>query len=170
MRRLLFFSFLLIISALLCLQPAYGRKRVSDRPQRVYTPSPTSDTALYMRGTVCVDSLNSSPGIALDSVIFTGFDKPASGDKETFLITNRGRLSLTAFTLQITYLTVDGRLLHRRSLTQQCFIPAGETRKIDIASFDRQGSYYYINSRPGRNGAYPFTVSFLPLRLYFLKR
>ena len=144
-----------------------ARRSVSDRPRKTRKVAAQTLPA-WQRSAIRLSSANNDTlCLHLDSVRFSGFDKPSSGDKETFLVTNRNRLPLTGLSVEITYLSPDGRLLHRRTLTQQCFIPPFETRKLDVRSFDTQGAYHYIHSSGGRNGAAPFTVAFRPVMLFF---
>lgn len=160
----------ILIMAMLLPCVVAGR-RVTDRRTKVHRPvAAVADTVRHIRGAICVDAASGSGGLSINSVRFTGFDKPAASEKESFLISNGTSGTLLSFDLEITYLTLDGRQLHRRIISHDCHIPAGETRKVDIRSFDTQHSYHYTASAPGRNGAYPFTVTFRPVRMYFLAR
>lgn len=117
----------------------------------------------FMVASQCEDCNN---GYTLQQIRFTGFDKPQGSDTESFFITNETNRTMTAVTLYIEYLTPDGRQLHKKFLRLSCDIPPGETRKADIRSWDRQNSFYFIKSRPGRNPGNPFDVRFDPIAYY----
>ncbi len=112
-------------------------------------------------------SLDNDGGSAQD-IIFSGFDKKLSSDNESFFITNKTDRVLTAIELEIEYLTPDGRQLDKKFHDLRCNIPAGETRKIDIKTWDKQHSFYYHKTPPARGGGSPFTVRFYP-QAYYLK-
>lgn len=117
----------------------------------------------FMVASQCEDCNN---GYRLDQVVFAGFDKNRNSSVESFFITNNTDRTLTGVTLYIEYLTPEGRQLHKKFLKLDCRIPAGETRKADIKSWDTQRSFYYIKSNPGRNGGTPFDVRFDPVAYY----
>lgn len=102
----------------------------------------------------------------LDKIRFTGYDKKINSSRESFFITNNNARTLAGVELTIDYLTEDGRQLHQRTQTLDCLVPSGETRKIDIRSWDNQNSFYYIKSAPNRTTGTPFIVRFTPARLY----
>lgn len=164
MKKLLTAILIMLLAGAFCSEA--GRP-VSDRPRKTRKVAKQSVPSWQRSAIHLTLANNDTLCLHLDSVRFSGFDKPSSGDKESFLVTNRNRLSMAGLTVEITYLSPDGRLLHRRILTQQCFIPPFETRKLDVRSFDTQGAYHYINSSGGRNGAFPFTVVFRPITLFF---
>lgn len=97
-------------------------------------------------------------------VTVSGYDKTLSSRRESFFVTN-GLDSATIVWILATidYVDTAGRQLHRRRAPMRCHIPPGQTRRIDIPSWDRQGVYYYIASEPRRRvqaAASPFEVSF----------
>jgi len=142
--------------AVLCqTAPACARKiRLRNEPKQLQQPSET-------------DSLRNM--IAADSVPlrFSGYDKPANANRETFLATNLS-LSDTVCNMEveIEYSTMDHRQLHKRKVMISCMIPPGETRMLEIRTWDRQNSYRYYRSREGRSAAVPYTVSISPLRCW----
>lgn len=117
----------------------------------------------FMVASQCEDCNN---GYRLDQVVFAGFDKNRNSSVESFFITNNTDRTLTGITLYIEYLTPEGRQLHKKFVKLSCRIPAGETRKADIKSWDTQRSFYYIKSNPGRSGGTPFDVRFDPVAYY----
>ncbi len=105
-------------------------------------------------------------GYRLDQIQFTGFDKTLRSGKESFFIRNITDKVLTGVVLYIDYRTPDGRQLTKRFLKLTCSIPSGETRKVDIPTFDTQHSFYYMDSEHrGRRGN-PFKVIFDPVAYY----
>lgn len=100
---------------------------------------------------------------------FSGFDKPASSRRETFLITNNSTNDIASLTLQIVYSDLDGRMLHSRDEEISTVIPAGETRLATIKSFDPQGTLYYKESRPPKNGGQPFQVDIYLLDVFLTR-
>lgn len=97
---------------------------------------------------------------------FSGFDKKLNSSQESFFLTNKSNRILTGIELFIEYLTPDGRQLDMRFHEIKCNIPAGETRKIDIKSWDSQHSFHYIKSAPAKGGGTPFIVRFFPQAFY----
>ena len=107
-------------------------------------------------------------GYALDQIVFTGFDKNQNNAKESFFIINKTDRELTGVSLYIEYITPDRRQLHKRFLKLTCSIPAGETRKADIQSWDTQKSFYYYKSNPSKRKGNPFDVKF-DIIAYYLR-
>lgn len=105
-------------------------------------------------------------GYRLDQIVFSGFDKVLKSNKESFYIKNLTDRTLTSIVLYIDYRMPDGRQLTKRFLKLSCRIPAGETRKADIPTFDTQNSYYYNKSMPPKRGGNAFEVFFDPIAYY----
>lgn len=154
-----------LVAAICCLPSANARKRVSDRSNKVYVPQKKKRSD-WKRGKMEI-TCNDPDSLLLDSVVYRGFDKPSSADMESFIVTNRTSRSLSGFSVEITYLSSDGEMLHRRTVEQPLYIPPGESRKCDVRSFDRNHSFYYHLSNGGRSGAAPFQVKMRTLALYF---
>lgn len=91
---------------------------------------------------------------------FSGYDKQISAARESFFITNNTGSDLKSLSLEINYTTPDGRQLHRRQQRIDQYIPTGETRKIEIPTWDKQKSFYYIKSSPPRKGGAAYDISF----------
>ena len=91
---------------------------------------------------------------------FTGYDKKAGASTETFFINNGSDKTIKSIELEITYLGSGGKQLHKREVEIEEEIPAGETRKIDIQSWDKQKHFHYVKSDAGKNGSAPYTVRF----------
>lgn len=103
----------------------------------------------------------------LRSISFAGYDKQATSTRETFHIVNRSPLTLRKAEVEIVYLDMQKRMLHKRKVTVFCTVPAGETRKTDIRSWDSQYSFYYYLSNPPRRVAAPYQVEIHPLTFWF---
>lgn len=95
-----------------------------------------------------------------DCLTFMAYDKKAGASQETFFVDNGSEISLAGIELEISYYTTQGKLIHKRAVEISQEFPAKETRKVDIATWDKQKSYYYINSVPSTKGSTPYTVSF----------
>lgn len=90
---------------------------------------------------------------------FYGFDKTVGSSKESFFIANGTDTTLTALTVEITYFDMQRRQLHQCSYPLECEIPGGETRRVDIKSWDTQKSFYFHQSAKPRRQATPFDVT-----------
>ena len=115
-----------------------------------------------------VDVVDSIPVIfSADSVSFSGYDKTVSSSIETFLVTNRNPIPIQRIEVRITYLDMNGRMLHSRVAEAYCFVPPGETRKADIPTWDKQKTYYYYLGPEPKRVATPYKVTIQPRAFYF---
>ena len=134
--------------------------------RRVRTKVKVSKEALTA-GTFTVSRENEdSIGYRISQVAITDYKKPAGSDKETFSVTNNTDKTLAAIGMEIEYLTPEGRQLHKRYVTADCDVPAGETRIIDMRSWDRQRSWYYVNGQKPRKQALPYEIRLEVLTLH----
>lgn len=108
----------------------------------------------------------SESGYSLDQISFSGFDKKLNSSTESFFVTNSTNRILTAIMLSIEYLTPDGRQLDKKYHEIKCNIPPGNTRKLDVRSWDTQHSFYYVKSAPAKASGSPFIVRFSPQAFY----
>lgn len=149
--RIAFFSILLILSGLIAAEAATPfTKPVRGRGPKKEKPA----TALE----AVADTIWSpSP----DSVAVAGFEKTLRSNRESMYISNRSASSISELAVTITYYDMDGRMLHKTSHVVAEVIPSGETRLVDVPSFDRQGLYYYhLSPVPTRaTRATPFRVA-----------
>lgn len=111
------------------------------------------------------DSIN-SPGPGCK---FSGYDKEVSSGMESFILTNPGEKTITGFQARIDYLDMKGRMLHSRIVEERCYVPPGESRRIDIKSWDPQHMYYYYLGNEPRRVATPFKVEIRPEALWVEK-
>lgn len=92
-------------------------------------------------------------------IALSGYSKTRNAPKESILATNSGDETVTGVTIEIEYLSIDGRQITRRKVKIPCVIPSGETRKLDFATWDRQYVFYYHKSpAPQRAQATPYTI------------
>lgn len=97
---------------------------------------------------------------ATDSISVAGFEKPLRAMKETMFITNNTDEAVVDVGLDIIYTDLKGRMLHRATHNVEAAIPAGETRRVEVPSFDSSGLFYYrLSPVPARaTTATPFDV------------
>lgn len=96
---------------------------------------------------------------------FMAYDKKTGSSKETFFIDNGSDTSLSGLELEISYYNSSGKMIHKRKVDISQYLPAKETRKVDISSWDTQKSYHYINSVPSAKGSTVYTVRFKVISL-----
>lgn len=92
-------------------------------------------------------------------IVIAGYDKPANASRESIHLINSSSHTIQAIRLNITYSDMQGRMLHRRTVTSQCMVPGGETRKIDFPTWDSQKSYYYYLGQEPKKIATPYSVA-----------
>lgn len=75
-------------------------------------------------------------------------------------VTNHARKTIRRIIMHLEYLDMQGRQLHRRRVEAPCEIPPGETRQIDVQTWDRQNTFYYYRTATGRGrtAATPYRV------------
>ncbi|MDE6578040.1 MAG: hypothetical protein K2J82_06835 [Muribaculaceae bacterium] len=100
------------------------------------------------------------------NITFAGYDKQVSSRRESFHIVNSSSFTLRKALLKINYLDMQGRMLHSRTATVNCYIPAGETRKVDIPTWDTQFTFYYYLSNEPRRVATPYKVELRPIAFW----
>ena len=143
--------------------------------RKISTRIPSKDTgdsqSVMIKGSqaISTDCQTCGDGYSLTDIGFSGYDKKATSDKESFFVTNRSDRTLTGFSLYIIYHSAaDTSLqLHRRWVHVSCEIPPGETQKVDISSWDKQKSFHYHLSPPSRRRqSTPYGVRFDPVTIY----
>lgn len=109
-----------------------------------------------------VDGLLSDSLMTVDpaAVTIKGFAKRASDSKESFFITNNTRHRMSAVRLLMRYTTMNGELLTQRSVTVPVSLKPGETKLVEVKSFDVQRLFYYYAGPQPRKQATPFKVSY----------
>lgn len=102
----------------------------------------------------------------LRQIHFAGYEKESNSSKETFLLVNPSPYTVTGFQTRVDYLDMQDRMLHSVVLKEAALVPAGETRKIDVKSWDSQHSYYYYLGNAPRKVATPYKVVFSPISFW----
>lgn len=143
-------SFLILLTAILLPVEGFGRKTT-------LTLSPPKEKTTKQIETIVIDTTSNEKEV-LSRIICAGFDKTPTSTKESLFISNHTGRNIYSVTLSITYLTRDSLVLDRRQVTVNKAIPAGETRKFDINSFDTQRSFHYFKSITSRRPTTPFDV------------
>lgn len=107
--------------------------------------------------TIWLEKYPTRPFLASE-IRFVGYDKSINATKESVHVVNGSGFRLKGLALRITYLDMQGRMLHTRALVQVCDIPDKETRKIDFPTWDKQKSFYYHLGPEPRKVASPYNV------------
>lgn len=94
----------------------------------------------------------------LPAIRFYGFDKTVGSNMESFFISNGLDQKVSGMEVMITYYDMSGRQLHKQTVRISCDIPAGETKRTDIKSWDTQKSFYFHRSATPKRQATPFDV------------
>lgn len=96
-----------------------------------------------------------------DSIAVAGFEKPLRVNKESVFVSNKSSRELLAISLDIIYMDMQGRMLHRVARTLDVLIPPGETRRVEFPSFDTSSLFYYHLSPSSSRAvsATPFDVN-----------
>ena len=140
--------------------------------RRIHVPAPKKGSAdthteVFYQNVERIEDDRIAP-YRSDSVIISKYDKTVDSNVETFFVTNRSRRTLVGMKLELKYMTEDGSELHRRVCDIPCNVPPGETRRVDIRSWDRQNTFCYIGSRmPRRRVAIPYKVTLTLRQLTF---
>lgn len=146
--------------ALLAAPAAHGRRVVRTGP-RALRPERAAATVAdtTAAATVLADTIAPARG----ELRLSGFDKPLRSRTETFFVTNSladTTATVVSLTVRLDYSAMDGRQLHSAERTVRCHIPPGQTRRVEVPSWDRQQTFYYHrNSPPPRAQGTPFKVS-----------
>ncbi|MBR5101917.1 MAG: hypothetical protein IK092_02190 [Muribaculaceae bacterium] len=94
------------------------------------------------------------------AVSLAGYNKRASDSRESFLITNNTNHNISHVTLLLRYTTLNGELIHERTVTVDVSLKPGETKMASVSSFDKHRAYYYYAGSKPRKAATPFKVAF----------
>lgn len=166
MKKKLIFLFPLMLF-IICSAPAESKKKGFRLSIEKTTEAEKEEEAMakgsFMVASQCETCSN---GYRIGQLTFSGYDKPRRSSSETFFITNNTDRTMTGVTLYIDYRTPDGRQLDKRFVRLVTRIPAGETRKADIPSWDKQKNFYYEKSGDGKTGGTPYRVIFDPVAYY----
>lgn len=89
---------------------------------------------------------------------FSGYEKTLRSTRETVFVTNLSNREIDRVIFHITYLDSSGRQLHKARKSIYAGVPAGETRRLDFPTWDRQFAFYYVRSPKPRVSAIPYSV------------
>ena len=108
------------------------------------------------------DSLMADSLLQVDpnAVSLKGYSKRASDSKESFFITNNTKHRMSAVRLLLRYSTMTGEMLTQRTVTVPVSLKPGETKLVEVKSFDVQRLFYYYAGPQPRKSATPFQVAF----------
>lgn len=106
------------------------------------------------------DSIGSDFDSIADKISFYGFDKTVTSAFESFFIVNGSDSTVSSISVDISYLDMKGRQLHRRTVSFECDIPPRQTRRQDVRTWDIQKSFYFHQSVKPHRQATPFKVHF----------
>lgn len=109
---------------------------------------------------------DSISGKYIGQLRFSGYEKEINSKKESFLISNNSHDLIHGLKVRIVYLDMNGRMFHSRETSNKCNLPQGETRKIDIPSWDNQNTYFYYLGNEPKKVATPFKVEIIPLAVW----
>jgi len=109
-----------------------------------------------------IDSLLPDSLMQVDpnAVSVKGYSKRASDSKESFFITNNTAHRMSAVRLLLRYTTMTGELLTQRQVNVPVSLKPGETRLVEVKSFDVQRLFYYYAGPQPRKQATPFKVAY----------
>lgn len=80
-----------------------------------------------------------------------GYEKAQQSTKEAFFVINHTDRVISSLTFSISYYNERGEMLHSRTETVRCDIPATETRKVEFKSWDSQKLWHYVGSLAHHN-------------------
>lgn len=100
---------------------------------------------------------------------FSGYDKTPSSNKESFFITNCTDSVMMGLSVGLEYRDLNGRILHERTVEIDCDIPASDTRRVDIATWDLQHAFRHYRCPATRRPTTPFKVTITPKTITFGK-
>lgn len=92
-------------------------------------------------------------------VRLSGYDKPLNASREVIFATNNCSDTIVGMTMTVSYYDLSDRLLHRRAYSSSVALPPGETRRLEMPTWDTNRSYYYKKSRRPRTSATPYDVA-----------
>lgn len=142
----------------LCLLCLSGWGRRTTRPS-LHPAAPAAEAEADTTGAVpTFVCLTAADG---PEVTLAGYDKPLRSRRESFFATNPDSVrTVCHLWLTATYYDLSGRMLHRRNVAVDCMLPPGQTRRLEIPSWDSQRSfYYYLSEPPVRASGVPYKVT-----------
>lgn len=147
----------LTASALLtAAMPAHADKTLRGRLK----PNPEMVGNSAAGDSCCAAPFDTVRVVSQSDIRLSGYDKPLNSRKESLFVTNKTGRELTAVGIRLTYTDMSGRMLHEEVRFIRADIPAGDTRRVEFPSWDRQCSFYYHKGRQPRvANVTPYKVS-----------
>lgn len=106
------------------------------------------------------DSIGCDFDSIADRISFYGFDKTVTSAFESFFIVNGSDSTVSSISVDISYMDMKDRQLHRRIVSFECDIPPHQTRRQDVRTWDTQKSFFFHQSTKPHRQATPFKVHF----------
>ena len=157
MKKLLIFPLLCVV---LCANLSEAKK-IKNSFHIVKDSKSVKDSKFDKEKTLQIDGIEivvADPDKTLIS--FAGYEKEANASKESFIVSNASDTTIVGCEIRLDYLDMKHRMLHSRTLKVPCNLPPGESRKLDIKSWDTQHTYYYYLGNEPKKVATPYQVSF----------
>ena len=139
--------------ALLLVVASLAQARTRTTQQHLNTDAVVMETIDHAQ----VDS--TAGAVDQKAVTLRGYNKRASDSRESFFITNNLDHRISAVRLLMRYTTLDGAMLHERTVTVPVTLKAGETQLVSVKTFDVQRLFYYYGGPKPRKSATPFKVA-----------
>lgn len=146
------------ISAVIILPGQHANGRRNKLTLKPSVSKQTTDGSKPWQQTLTEDQDSLKLAELTHDIVLSGFDKTLTSTKETFFVTNGTPHDIHRMVIEIIYTDTEGRQLHKRNVTVKAAVPAGETRMLDIKTFDTQKSFYYRDSTPPRRRGTPFDI------------
>lgn len=99
-------------------------------------------------------------------VHFAGYEKEVNSALESYILVNPSRFNIKGYEVRIDYFDLQKRMIHSRVVKEIGDVPKGETRRLDIKSWDKQHTFFYYLGNEPKKVATPFHVSFTPLKYW----
>lgn len=144
------FRILLLCLAVLFLLPLSARKINTKRTNLHLRQAIEDDSMAEILDTITSDTI--------PFIRFCGYEKSLRATSETLFIQNLSDSTILRTVFTIRYYDTSDRLIHSRPVSRYVNIPPRETRRIDIPSWDKQQSYFFLNGPQPRKSATPYTV------------
>ncbi|MBQ7690844.1 MAG: hypothetical protein IJT30_06630 [Muribaculaceae bacterium] len=150
MKRVLALSLL----ALVVLCAAFARTRTTQPNLRT--------AAILIEPIPLTHAADSAAVAAVDQYAITlrGFNKRLRDSKETFLVTNNTDRRISALRITLRYSTLDGSMIHERTVTIPVMINPHQTQLAEVKTFDTQHQFYYYAGPTPKKSATPFQVAY----------
>jgi hypothetical protein len=141
----------LLLAAVMVMPPALSARRLSSTQKLKVDKTAATTVTTPPADTIAAASSDSM-------VQFAGYEKTLRSTRETVFLVNRLDCEVERVIFHIIYRDAQGRQLHQARKDLYVGVPAGETRRLDFPSWDKQCTFYYIKSPRPRTSAIPYDV------------